>query len=178
MYSGKSASVVLAATALVLGILSWPMATIADQPQPKCEIQGTWMGYDENGLVLWTATFAGKSSSSGASILEAVSDLTFFGMFPDAERSNIGRGMWKKIDGRTIGNTVVGFVQDAAGNALYIWKLAAIDTIEPDCVTLSINSTIEYFYPDQNPFEDTPFYIFYSPPHTGMRMRVDPPVSP
>lgn len=166
-------------TALVVGMFSWPRASVADPPKEKCDIQGSWMGYDPDGLAFWVATLVGQSSSSGASMFEVPGyDLTLNGMFPNADKTSVARGMWKRIDGRTFGNTAVALVVDTDGNALYLWKLAAIDTVHADCNTLSIINTVEFFYPDRNPFEDAPFYTLYGYPHTGMRITVDPPAFP
>lgn len=145
--------------------------------QEGCQFQGSWIGYNESGAY-WVSTADGQSSSSGTYKLESPGfDATLGGMFSTASGGSVFRGMWERIDDHTFGVTVVGLVVDNLGNTLYIIKLSGIDTLSMDCASMSIHSTIEFFFGNEDPFDPTatPFYTAYSPPHLGYRMRVDPP---
>ena len=158
-----------------------PTTVVAAKPVPDgCRLQGSWIGYNESEIAYWVSTADGQSGSAGTYRLEAPGfDMTLGGMFATATGGSVLRGMWERIDDYTFGVTVVGLAVDDVGNTLYIIKLSAIDTLSVECESMSIHSTIEFFFGNQDPFDPaaTPFYTLYSPPHMGYRMRVDPPAS-
>ena len=93
--------------------------------------------------------------------------------------TTVGRGVWEKTGEQTYGWTGIGLVVDADGNALYLWKLVSVNKFNPDCDTVTVpSSTIEFFLPFANPFEDVPFYVYVGRPHTAMRITVDAPANP
>lgn len=157
-----------------------PTTVLAAKPKPEaCQFQGSWIGYNESGAN-WVSTADGQSSSAGTYRLESPGyDVTLGGMFSTATGRSVVRGMWERIDDYTFGVTVVGLVVDNLGNTLYILKLSGIDTLSMDCESMSVESTIEFFFGNQDPFDPaaTPFYTLSSPPHMGYRMRVDLPAS-
>ena len=137
---------------------------------PVCQLQGSWIGYDENSNAYWINSIQGQSSSSGTYVLE-VPGLT--GIFPGAVIGATARGMWIRTGGNTFAVTVITLAVDPEGNTLGITKLIATDTLSEDCNSMWIENRAELFWPNQNPFEDEPFLVMSLAGHWGYRMRVE-----
>lgn len=157
-----------AITAVIFLLMGAATAFAANSP--VCQLQGSWMGYDENGYAFWVNSVQGRSSSSGTYIVESPGAA---GIFPEAVLGGTLRGVWTRTGGRTFAVTLIGLAVDSAGNTLYIAKLIATDTLSEDCNSMWIENSFEFFSPDQNPFEDEPFYATPAPGHWGYRIRVD-----
>lgn len=162
---------------LALG-LAIPGAASADDFNKGCAIQGTWYGvnnFDDKELTGWVATAIGKSAHQGTNALEYPTfDVTFGGLFPTAHDASANRGVWKRTSGHTFAYSFMSVVVDVNNNHLYSVRTSGDVVVGNNCMTETITSTFDFFYPDDNPFEDDPFYSFTPlDPHYGYRYTLD-----
>jgi len=161
---------------MLIGLLSFPATGLAedDSTLQGCSQQGSWFGYDADGLASWVDTIQGQSQLSGTVVLESVSfDLTLGGTFPTAARSTTARGTWKRTGPYTFSNSMIAFVVDENKTPVYIAKFIGTATLIDDCNTSYIEDTFEVFLPTQNPFVDKAQFEIILPGHYGYRMTMD-----
>ena len=149
-------------------------AVAADMPKNGCTLQGSWMG---TGSIKLLTTYNGLSASSGTIIEELPGfDMTLGGLFPTAVQGTTLRGTWQRTGGNTFVYTQVGYGLDAAGNIVWIGKNSGNKTLSDDCDVMTIESNLEVFLPEVNPFDGVAKYVLpVEPPIVLQRMRIDPP---
>ncbi|MDH3336315.1 MAG: hypothetical protein OEM85_03595 [Gammaproteobacteria bacterium] len=167
----------LVGTVLALG-LAISGAASADGFKNGCSIQGTWYGvnnFDDKELTGWVVSVSGKSEKNGTNALEYPTfDSTFGGLFPTAHDGSVNRGVWKRTGGNTFTYSFMTVVVDVNNNHLYSMRTSGDVVIGDNCMTETITATFDFFYPDDNPFEDEPFYSQTAlDPHYGYRFTLD-----
>jgi len=165
--------------ALVLGAVTIGTARAADGPH--CGFVGSWLGYaprSANNLV-WMGTADGASSFSGTFVIDDPSDsASLNGVFPAAVRMTTLRGVWKRVDGRTFGYTVIGMGVDPSGRVVWINKKSGYATLSPDCGEVTVVGVQEAYPPTEDPYEGVPVRAYGLADRTAKRMRVYAPYPP
>lgn len=170
-------------TCLLVGLvltfgLAIPGAASADGFKKGCSIQGTWFGvnnFEDKQLTGWSVTASGKSQRHGINVLEYPTfDATFSGMFPTAHDASANRGVWKRTGKNTFTYSFMTVVVDVNNYHLYTMRTTGEAVLGDKCMTETITATFDFFYPDDNPFEDGPFYsVTPLDPHLGYRFTLD-----
>lgn len=141
-----------------------------------CVMTGSWVGFDETGIVDWTSTVIGHSGSEGVVIIESPRiDLTLGGAFEDAVRGTLLRGSWERVNGNTMRWTALGFVLDQYNATVWVAKVSGHSVLSDNCNTEYVENTIEVYLPGMNPLTDPPYWAMPMPGHYGYRVSVQPP---
>ena len=162
----------------VVAVLALTTPDVSFAGPKGCKLQSSWLGFfpdePEN---RWMSTADGQSANFGTIKLELPAfDMTLDGLFDTAKKKPLTlRGVWKRISGNTFAYTLIGFAIDENGHTVWIGKNSGYDTLTEDCNKLTVVSTLEVFYPDQDPFADAAILAVPIDVHTAYRMRVDPP---
>ena len=172
MLSVRSRVSLIASGLLLLTYLmfSYGPTTALAAKSEGCLIQGSWIGY-HGSSAYWVSTASGQNAASGTYELEVPG---YLNQLPGAVRASAMRGNWERTGDYSFRVTTVGIAVDSTGSTLYIVKVSGDDTLSEDCNSMSINSSIEVFWGDQDPFEDDPFLVVPPVPHMGYRMSIDP----
>jgi hypothetical protein len=164
-----------------LGIFAVILLFLAPVPvaagkEDGCKLNGSWIGYSDTGA-WWMASPTGQNANHGINVLDVPGfDFTLEGAFPAVNSSKL-RGVWERTGGNTFAYTVIGFVVDINGDALYISKLSGTETIMEGCDVMFLEqTTLQIYAPDADPFSDDPILEpMHFPDHYGFRMHVDLP---
>lgn len=158
--------------------LAIPSAASDDGSKKGCSIQGTWYGVnnlDDKELTGWATTVSGKSEQHGTNVLEYPTfDVTFGGLFPTADDASANRGVWIRTGGNTFTYSFMTVIVDVNNNHVGSVRTSGDVVVGNNCMTETITATFDFFYHDDNPFEDDPFYsITPQDPHYGYRFTLD-----
>lgn len=155
--------------AIVLGLITMPGLA---NPMGSCRFEGSFIGFEEGGNAYWISNSQGHSASEGTVILETLIDpATLSFLIPGAVDHTEFRGVWRRIDGNTIRLVMVALAFNEIRQTVGIAKLVNTDQLDEDCTkVLILESTLEVYAPDANPFSDP--YLFAMPmnPHEGYRV--------
>ena len=162
---------------LVVAIaLPTALAVNAAPSNGGCKLQGSWMGVEGGELLV---TYEGQASSGTLNEELPALDLSFFEFFCAGTgelKASSFKGLWQRTSGNTFSYTQVAYVVDEDNNVTCIVKNSGEKTLSDQCNFMTVNSSLELFYPDENPFEDYPFFATPMDPVYAYRMRIDPPV--
>lgn len=171
----KKRQVLLAAVGLLTALLMHNSALAASEN--VCKFNGSWYGFLPTTQNDFVGTAHGSSPSGGTYVLEVPGLIPALFGFPDVVNWSSFRGTWNKIDKKSVAFTLVGYAVNASGGTEFIAKISGVDTFSEDCNLITINNSIEFFAPDQDPFgiDDPAYGWIIAAPHTASRIRVDPP---
>ena len=145
-------------------------APVAFSADSACKLTGSWIGY-LGPSASWTAVADGISQSYGSIVITyPAMDATLFGTFQDAVRVSSFQGTWARKGGGKFAYSTVAIAVDALGNTLWVGKLEGTETMQPGCDTELVTAKFSAYWPDANPFADTPFFTMDLPDHYGHRM--------
>ena len=124
-----------------------------------CRLQGSWMGFDDNGVPTWVAGIHGQSASHGTNELEYPAFTISTGVVDGTQM----RGSWERRGGNMFAYTMLGYGYDAFGTPVYINKINGTLTLSEDCNTAAVTADINIYICDEpspaicpDPFTDTP----------------------
>jgi hypothetical protein len=158
--------------------LSTALALTAAAADGGCKLQGSWIGVEGGELLV---AYEGQSSSGTLNEELPVLDLSLFEFYcpgTGALRISSLKGLWARTGGNTFIYTQVGYVVDEGNHVVCIMKNSGKKTLSDGCNFMTVDSTLELFYADQNPFEDDSFFATPLAPIYAYRMRIDPPYAP
>lgn len=164
---------------LALGASSIATNAVA---QENCSIIGTYATapgpFTEEETPAWMTTTSGQSSSSGTMTTDVPHwpSITLFGAFPNAVRMTTLRGVWKKTGGNTSVFTQIGWALDAQGDAVYVVRQSGRGTLTDGCNKLTIEATLEFFYPPMAYPDGDPVAVEYEDAMDAYRLGVSEPV--
>lgn len=160
---------------LLLG-LAISGAAFAGDAGKGCQIQGTWFGVDDlesKTLSGWVVTATGKSADHGINVFEYPTfDLTFGGTYEVADAS-ANRGVWKRISGNTFEYSFMTILVDAQRAPVYYLRVSGQTTLSADCMSETITTTLDFYFPGMSPFEGPPAASVTLPPHHGYRFTLN-----
>jgi hypothetical protein len=174
MFRKTADFVEVAIVLILLGFITFPGTGVAARGN-TCSFQGAWLDFDTDGQAYAIATVQGQSQASGTVVLEVPGvDPTLFGSFPTTVRVSDLRGVWERNSGNYFRWVVIGLGVDENGATVWIGKLIGTSTILDDCNTEYIQTLLEVYLPNQNPFADEAALSIPLDSHYGNRMLLAP----
>ncbi len=134
----------------------------------------------EDEIPAWMTTTSGRSASSGIMTTDVPHwpNITLYGNLPNAVRMTTLRGAWTRTGGNTSAFTQIGWALDANGDAVYVIRQSGRGTTTEGCNKLTIEATIEFFWPPSTFPDGAPIWTEWEDPMDAYRVAITPPVPP
>jgi hypothetical protein len=141
-------------------------------PPGGCQFEGSFFGFDYAGKVNWISNSQGHSRTEGTVVLEVLMDpVTLNSLIPNAVDYTEFRGVWRRIDGNMFQWVGISLAFDLNRQPVAIAKLVNTDRLDETCTKVRVvESTLEVYAPNANPFSDPYLYVIPLSPHDGYRI--------